>query len=282
MKRYGLLLGLTALGLAGPAWAEDGKAAKGKTFEVPYRLTNTMHVLVRAKINGKGPFNFIIDTGAPVLFVATAVAKKVGVEPDQNLWGTFDRFELEGGVAIPKMKGRVETPFQLEGMNGLGLAGAELHGIIGYNLLARYRIRFDFTRDKMTWTQLDYNPPDPEGLGGKGGAGGLDTLGSVMKLMGGLLGKKAEAPVKPRGFLGVELADVGGGVEVKAVLAKSPAAGAGLQVGDRISRFQGKAVQSREQLVKLAAALTAGQSARIQLSRAGTVQEITVKLGEGF
>ncbi len=283
MKRYGLLLGLIALGLAGPAWAEDGKAAKGKTFEVPYRLTNTMHVLVRAKINGKGPFNFIIDTGAPALFVATAVAKKIGVEPDQNLWGTFDRFELEGGVAIPKMKGRIETPFQLEGMNGLGLAGAELHGIIGYNLLARYRIRFDFTRDKMTWTQLDYNPPAPEGLGGKGGgAGGLDTLGSVMKLMGGLLGKKADTQVKPRGFLGVELADVGGGVEVKAVLAKSPAAEAGLQAGDRISRFQGKAVQSREQLVKLAAALTAGQSARIQLSRAGTVQEITVKLGEGF
>ncbi len=284
MTKYGLLLGFLVLGLVGPAWGAEAKAVKGKTFEVPYRLTTTMHVLVRAKINGKGPFNFIIDTGAPALFVATAVAKKIGVEPDKNLWGTFDRFELEGGVVVPKATGRIETPFQLEGMNGLGLAGAELHGIIGYNLLARYRIVFDFTRDKMTWTELNYNPPVPQGLMGKGAGapGGLDALGSVMKLMGSLLGKKTETVVKPRGFLGVELADVSGGVEVKEVLAKSPAAQAGLKAGDRISRFQGKAVQSRQQLEKLAATLTAGQSARIQLSRAGSVHEITVKLGEGF
>ena len=34
----------------------------------------------------------------------------------------------------------------------MGFAGAELHGIIGYNVLARYRMEIDFTRDKMTWT----------------------------------------------------------------------------------------------------------------------------------
>ena len=38
-------------------------------------------------------------------------------------------------------------------MNGLGLAGVELHGMIGYNVLARYRMEIDFTRDKMTWTR---------------------------------------------------------------------------------------------------------------------------------
>ena len=30
-------------------------------------MTTFQHVLVRAKINGKGPFNFILDTGAPAL-----------------------------------------------------------------------------------------------------------------------------------------------------------------------------------------------------------------------
>src|SRR5579883_2028862 len=265
MKRFWPCAALAALSLALPARADDAPKPAAKSYEIPYKLTVPKHVLVRAKINGKGPFNFIIDTGAPALFVATAVAKKIGVEPDKNLWGTFDRFELEGGVVVPKATGRIETPFQLEGMNGLGLAGAELHGIIGYNLLARYRIVFDFTRDKMTWTELNYNPPVPQGLMGKGAGapGGLDALGSVMKLMGSLLGKKTETVVKPRGFLGVELADVSGGVEVKEVLAKSPAAQAGLKAGDRISRFQGKAVQSRQQLEKLAATLTAGQSARI-------------------
>ena len=40
-------------------------------------------------------------------------------------------------------------------MNGLGLAGVELHGMIGYNILARYRMDIDFTKDKMVWTPLE-------------------------------------------------------------------------------------------------------------------------------
>ena len=52
---------------------------EAKTYDVPYRMTNFNHVMVRAKINGKGPFNFIIDTGAPLLYVSTAVGKKLGL-----------------------------------------------------------------------------------------------------------------------------------------------------------------------------------------------------------
>src|SRR5262249_18568111 len=181
MRNLWLFPGLLLFGLTGPVPAEEDKKAKGDTFQVPYRLTDTQHVLVRAKINGKGPFNFIVDTGAPALFVATAVGKQIGVAPDKTGWATFDRFEIEGGVVIPKAQGRIETPFQLEGMNGLGLAGARLHGIIGYTLLARYRLEFDFPRDKMAGTSLDFNPPLPVGMSGKGGpAGGLDALGGFM------------------------------------------------------------------------------------------------------
>src|SRR5439155_25139606 len=133
----------------------------GKTYQVPYRLTDTKHVLVRVKINGKGPFNFIIDTGAPALYVSKAVCKKIGVKPNDKGIGTFDRLELEGGVVIEKTRGRIDDPFQLEGMNKLGMAGAELHGMIGFNILARYRLEFDFTRDKMTWTRLNFAPALP-------------------------------------------------------------------------------------------------------------------------
>ena len=46
-------------------------------------------------------------------------------------------------------------------MNGMGLAGLEIHGLMGYQLLAKYRMEIDFTRDKMTWTELDYKPACP-------------------------------------------------------------------------------------------------------------------------
>src|SRR5436305_3936861 len=192
MRVIVLLVGLT-LGLAPALRADEVMTSPTATFQVPYRLTKTQHILVRAKINGKGPFNFILDTGAPALFVATKAAKRAGVEPDKKGWGAFDKFEIEGGVPVPKAKGRIEDPFQLEGMNGLGLAGAELHGMIGYNLLARFRIEIDLSRDKMTWTELDFDPPAPKRLeGGKGGLPELDALGGFMKLAGGLLGKKAK------------------------------------------------------------------------------------------
>ena len=45
-----------------PARAPDPQI--GQSFQVPYRLTDTNHFLVRARINGKGPFNFLVDSGA--------------------------------------------------------------------------------------------------------------------------------------------------------------------------------------------------------------------------
>src|SRR4051794_2343719 len=112
MRSIGCCAALAALCLAPPARAAEPARARARSYEVPYRLTVPKHVLVRAKINGKGPFNFILDTGAPALFVATAVCDKLGVRADRNGWGTFERFEIEGGVVLPRLRGRVETPFQ--------------------------------------------------------------------------------------------------------------------------------------------------------------------------
>src|SRR5262249_9118420 len=158
--------GLIVLALAHAVFADESKQSERKTFQIPYRLTSTNHILVRAKINGKGPYNFILDTGAPAVFVATAVCRNLGVAADKEKWGSLDRFEIEGGVVLQKIRIRVEDPFQLQGMNGLGLAGAELHGIIGYTLLARYATEFDFSKPKLAWTELNFTPPFPEGLSG--------------------------------------------------------------------------------------------------------------------
>jgi hypothetical protein len=282
MRNCYLVVTLMVFSTAPPVKADNASKAKEDTVQVPYRLTDTQHVLIRAKINGKGPFNFIVDTGAPALFVATDVAKQVNVTPDKTGWGTFDRFEIEGGVVIPKAKGRIETPFQLEGMNGMGLAGVQLHGIIGYNLLARYRLEFDFTRDKMAWTRLDYDPPLPVGLAGAGGGTGLDALGSIMKLMGAFLGKKASPEMKLRGYLGVELSDDKDGVKVTKVLPTSPADNAGVKPEDRITRFQGKTITSLANLQRLASQAPSGQSIRLSLNRNGETKEVTLTLGEGL
>jgi serine protease DegQ len=275
------LAALSLVPAAGARAPTPDKAAP-RSFEVPYRLTVPKHVLVRAKINGKGPFNFILDTGAPALFVAAPVCKKLGVEADRTGWGTFDRFEIEGGVVLTKLKGKVETPFQLEGINGLGLAGVEVHGMIGYNVLARYRIEIDFARDKMVWAPLDFEPKVPAGMGGKGGAGGLEVLGSIMKGLGAVLGRKPAPDVRLRGFWGVELADGDESPVVRSVLAAGPAGSAGVRAGDRLTHVQGRTVQNVEDVHRFARKLAPGDPVKLTVVRGTQTKEITVKTGEGL
>jgi hypothetical protein len=258
------------------------KGDVGVAYQIPFRLTDTLHILVRAKIDGKGPFNFIVDTGAPALFIATDVAKKLEIVPDKNGWATIARLELEGGAVIPDAKARIETPFQLEGMNGIGLAGATLHGIIGYTVLARYRMELDFTTDRMTWTRLDHDPTPPQGMNKGSAPAGLDALGGVMKLMGSLMGKKPETVFQMRGFLGFEFAEVDQGVTVTNVLPGSPADQAGLKANDRLVQFQDKPVTSAASLLRHAAAVTPGKSVRMTVTRDGTRQEIRIGAGTGF
>ena len=106
----------------------------GHTFQIPYRLTDTNHFLVRVRINGKGPFNFLVDSGAPALFIATETAKKVGLKPIKDeFWTPVDRLDFEGGAELTRLKARVEDPFQLVGMNALGLPGASIDGILGFH-----------------------------------------------------------------------------------------------------------------------------------------------------
>jgi serine protease DegQ len=283
MKSLWFCAALAAAGLVPLARADEATRPPARSYQVPYRLTKPKHILVRAKINGKGPYNFIVDTGAPALFVAVPVARKVGVKADDQGWGTFDRFEIEGGVVLTRLKGRVETPPQIEGMNGLGLAGVELHGMIGSSVLARYRMEIDFTRDKMVWTPLDYKPKLAVSMRGKGGdAGGIDLLGGILKSLGSLLGTKASPPVRLRGFLGVELKDGGESPVVRSVLGDGPAGKAGLKPGDEITHVQGRGVIDSDDVQRFVRRLAPGDDLKLTIQRGKEKMEVTVKIGEGL
>lgn len=273
----------TSLIVTVPLSAAEIDKSTAKSYQIPYRLLDTKHIMVRVKVNGKGPFNLILDTGSPALFISTAAGKKAGATKDKDGWSTFKRLELEGGLVIPDARGRVEDPFQLQGMNGLGLAGVELHGMLGYNILARYRIEIDLTKNKMTWTPLDFKPPPPVGLRGKHGEPAeLNAMGAVMKVLGVLMGKKAAPDLTFRGFMGIELMQGKGQAEVKRVLKDSPAGRAGLKAGDHITAFQSHSVSSAADLAKWSAHVTAGKTVVLTVTRDGAQRELSLKTGEGL
>src|SRR5262249_44927037 len=149
-------------------------------------------------------------------------------------WGKF-KLDVEGGLSIPEAQGIAMDMFQLKGMNALGIAGVELHGVIGYNILARFRIQYDFTSDKLLWTPLDFEPPGLKRLGdGKSQQGGLEMIGGMMKFFAPLLGLKPNFEIRPSGFLGLELEERKDEVFIKSIVKDSPADRAGLKVGDLV------------------------------------------------
>jgi len=270
--------------LAAPAAAADPKPASqpAATVEVPYCLTETKHVMVRVKINGRGPFNLILDTGAPAVFVTKAVAKKAKVETDEKGWANFDSFELEGGLKVEKARARVEDLFQLEGMNGMGLAGVELHGVVGYNVLAKYRIGYDFTADKLAFEpQTDFDPPALVPLAGGKGQGGLEMIGPLMKTLASLMGMKPNFATVPRGFVGIEFAD-DDGVVVKKVLAGSPAERAGVKVGDKIEQVKNVGIDDGKDLARALAKAGVGTKLTVTVKRGEKSEDLTLELGKGL
>ncbi|MDB5352509.1 MAG: trypsin-like serine protease with C-terminal domain [Planctomycetota bacterium] len=280
----GLALCLAALA------PDDPKKAKapdvGTAYQVPYRLTLTNHYLVRVKINGKGPFNFLVDTGAPYLFVATEAAKKIGLEPAPKgeYWSKIDRLDLEGGATLKGLNGRVEDPFQLVGMNALGLPGASIDGILGFTILARFKMEFDPTKDRMTWTRLDFEPEDPfiprnAEARQDPGVQAMSALGPIMKFASVFIGKQPEDVLHTQGLLGIELDDT---MKVVAVLPDSPAATAGVQPGDRVTKIKDKSIAARKGAHDAIAKIRPGDRVALTLTRDGKAVEMTLTAAEGL
>jgi PDZ domain/Aspartyl protease len=254
-----------------------------KPGKVPFRLTDTHHTLVRVKINGKGPFNFVVDTGCPVFLIAEPVAEKIGLKKG---WVTLDKLELEGGLEMNKIKARVETPFQIEGMNGMGLAGVELHGLMGYTVLAKYKMEFDFRKKEMVWTPVKTEPMEPQKLMKKGAkdvaGGGMDMMIAAVKILTLFAGVGPAPPPQPRGFFGFELEQKDDAVIVARVLADGPAAKAGLKKGDRIVNVNDKEISAVAEVLQHASKITAGRTLTLTIERDEKQQELKITAGDGL
>src|SRR5262245_31476641 len=86
--------------------------ADEKPVVVPFELLKSRHMAVEVKINGKGPYRLIFDTGAPTNLINNKLAKEAGVmKKDEKalvpLFGmagakTLDSLEV-GGVKLEKV-----------------------------------------------------------------------------------------------------------------------------------------------------------------------------------
>jgi S1-C subfamily serine protease len=99
----------------------------------------------------------------------------------------------------------------------------------------------------------------------------LISEGRVRRAYLGIAGGPRPLPPKARAAVGVER-----GVEVVEIVADSPAAGAGLRVGDVIYEVDGTVVESATDLQRLMVADLIGRDAPVKLVREGSLLELRV------
>jgi hypothetical protein len=265
-----------------PAVAGDDPRPPGPEGKatVPFEMLRTNHMVVRAEINGKGPFHLIFDLGAPITLLGNRAAEKAGVigaEAPRSLL-----FSLRGEAQIDRLQvgdltAREVPVIVLDHpvLKALGeVLGRPLDGIIGYTFFARYRTTIDYQARTMTFEPVDFRVRNlfrdlPPRLAGP------KVARQVVLAPGGLWGLRVGAAADGQGqeALGVPIVDV---------LADSPAAAAGLRPGDILTTLDGRWTTSVADTYAAAAAVTPDRDVRVVVLRDGHELTLTVRPKPGF
>jgi predicted aspartyl protease len=133
--------------------------ARAAKTEIPIRLANPAKplVLVDVHANGRGPFQFAIDTGTSTSAITPELAKQLEVQtspvgagttggsPVDFSAGSLQSFQL-GGAKIDNMAVVVADFFTM--LNAA--IGVKLDGIVGYNFLRNYKVVIDYPGETLT------------------------------------------------------------------------------------------------------------------------------------
>jgi hypothetical protein len=283
MKRIALPVVLLLVGaVAAHAQTTELKKApktEAKPVVVPFELFKTKHIAVQIKINGKGPYRVVFDTGAPMSLLSNKVARENKLIDKSAPQPLFNPFGAGGEAKIKKLEMGdlvVENTSAMvmdhPAIQAMSQAFGPVEGIVGFPVFARYKMTLDYEKKTMTFVPGDYDPPD--------------VMKSLMKAMMSMTRSKEAQILSPGGQWGMAVEkdkdDKKEGVTVKEVLAGGAAAKAGLKAGDRLLTLDGRWTDSVAECYLAASMVKAGDEVVIKVSRDGKEQELRVKPTAGF
>jgi len=132
----------------------SGLPVNSDSVIVPFQLWRN-HIYISVRVNGRGPFRFIFDSGAGgtainrklvndmgLTHLGTAEARGVGGADSSEVY-RIDLLEV-AGVRLTGLPGSTINFDQLE-----SVAETHIDGIIGYDLLNRFAISVDYTNHRL-------------------------------------------------------------------------------------------------------------------------------------
>ena len=269
---------------AAPCPAQAPKA-DAKPVVVPFELLPSRHMLLDVKVNGKGPYKLIFDTGAPLNLLSSKIGKETGAIKKKKgggglgfgLFGGVSQVELDslqvGGVTADDLPavvmdhptvGAISDAFEAE--------FGKIEGIVGFPFFARYATTVDYQKKEMTFKPTDYKPGD--------------YLNDLMKNLMAASDKQGQPRVVGAaglwGFTVQKGDEDAPGVDVKEVYADGPAAKAGLKAGDRVLTLDGRWTDTVADAYLAASLVKPGREVAVVVKRDGKDVTLTVKPTTGY
>ncbi len=150
---------------APPQGPASSPAAKARAV-VPFSMLPSNHMLVRAMINGKGPYRLIFDLGAPITLLSNQAGEASGVVKADAPRSFL--FSMRGEAEVAKLQVGDLTATKLPvivfdhpTLKVLGdVLGRPIDGIIGFTFFARYKTTIDYQAGQMTFEPVDFQIRD--------------------------------------------------------------------------------------------------------------------------
>jgi hypothetical protein len=140
-----------------PAAAEEPK--EPTTMPVPFKLAKPDRplILLETMINGRGPYRFVLDTGAGPTMISPGLARELDIkrEAAKKAVGAGGSVEVRFGTVRSLAVGgtRIEgLKVGIMDLTGIGKAiETDIDGIIGYNFLNKFRVTIDYPKQTVTF-----------------------------------------------------------------------------------------------------------------------------------
>jgi hypothetical protein len=278
MKRFLVATCLAAFFIVLPVRADD--TVKDKPVRVPFELLKTGHIAVMVKVNGKGPYRLIFDTGAPITLLDTKIGMESGLikkakKPIFNLFNTagqvkIDKLEL-GEMAAEKVAAVVMDHPTVE---AISKALGPIDGIVGLPFFGRFKMSIDYQKKELTFVPNGHEPPDAMEA----------MIATVMALM--TRDKPPTKVLSAAAQWGLTVAkeedDEEAGVTIKTVMPGTAAAKAGMKPNDRLLTLDDRWTDSVSDCYAAAAAVKPGKAVKATIKRGGKEMDLTITPGSGL
>ena len=130
-------------------------AAPAQTVTVSMRPYNDVRAVVAVKVNGAGPYDFVVDTGATATVVDAALFAELGLEPEGSATvgsATGRQVQVRSSVKEISVGGLAAHDLVVVSVQsvplGSGLRG--VRGILGENFLHHFDVLIDNQHRKIT------------------------------------------------------------------------------------------------------------------------------------